>query len=88
MGLSLSRYAFGSLLVAVGVSKKGVVRIEQYDRNLAMRESLAGWMNQFDWQIWFTGTFKLEFSYRDTIKTKRAFGRFIGDLRNNFQGVK
>ena len=41
-------------------------------------------MNQFDWQIWFTGTFKPEFPYRDTIKTKRAFGRFIGDLRNNF----
>ena len=58
--------------------------MEQYERNLAMRESLAGWMNQFDWQVWFTGTFKPDKSYRDTIKTKKAFERFIGDLNHNY----
>jgi hypothetical protein len=49
------------------------------------RESMAGFVDQFDWQIWMTGTFKPDFSYRDTIKTKRAFERFIRDLRNNFK---
>lgn len=48
------------------------------------RDSMAGFVDQYDWQIWMTGTFNPDFSYRDTIKTKKAFGRFIGDLRNNF----
>jgi len=49
------------------------------------RESMAGFVDQFDWQIWMTGTFKPDFSYRDTIKTKRAFEKFIKDLRINFK---
>lgn len=49
-----------------------------------MRESLAGWVDQFDWQMWFTGTFKPDKSYRDAIKTKRAFERFIRDLSDNY----
>ena len=51
-----------------------------FERNLKIRESLAEWVNQFDWEFWFTGTFKPEFSYRDTIKTKRAFERVITDV--------
>src|SRR5664279_5088478 len=49
-----------------------------------MRESLAEWVDQFDWQFYFTGTFPPDRSYRDAIKTKRAFERFAGDLRNNY----
>ena len=45
---------------------------------------MAEWVNKFNWQYWFTGTFNPEKSYRDTIKTKRAFERFLGDLRRNF----
>ena len=52
--------------------------------NLKMRESLAEWVDQFDWQFYFTGTFPPDRSYRDAIKTKRAFERFAGDLRNNY----
>ena len=47
-----------------------------------LRVVMADWVDQFDWQIWFTGTFKQERSYRDTIKTKWAFERFIGDLNH------
>lgn len=49
-----------------------------------MRESLAEWVDQFDWQFYFTGTFPEDKSYRDTIKTKRAFEHYIEDLRVNF----
>ena len=52
--------------------------------NQKMREELADWVDQFDWQFWFTGTFLPDRSYRDTIKTKRAFERFIKYLRVNF----
>lgn len=48
------------------------------------REVLAEWVDQYDWQFYFTGTFPPDRAYRDTIKTKKAFGHFIGDLRNNF----
>lgn len=50
-----------------------------------MRDQMAAWVDQFDWQFWFTGTFLPDQSYRDTIKTKRAFGRFAGDLRKNYK---
>jgi len=49
------------------------------------REEMTSWVDQFDWKIWMTGTFKPEFSYRDTIKTKRAFQKFIMDLRINYK---
>lgn len=49
-----------------------------------LRDSLATWMNKFEWEFWMTGTFLPDQSYRDTIKTKRAFERFIADLRKNF----
>lgn len=49
-----------------------------------LRGSLATWMNKFEWEFWMTGTFLPDQSYRDTIKTKRAFERFIADLRKNF----
>lgn len=45
---------------------------------------MADWVNQFEWDIWFTGTFKPDQAYRDTIKTKKAFTRFIGDLTDHF----
>jgi hypothetical protein len=32
-----------------------------------------------------TGTFRPEQSYRDTIKTKRAFMRFIGEVRKTYR---
>jgi len=53
--------------------------------NLQIRESLAEWVDQFTWQVWFTGTFPPDRSYRDTIKTKRAFEKFVEDLRNNYK---
>lgn len=42
-------------------------------------------MNQYDWQFWFTGTFKPDKSYRDTIKTKRAWERWIGKIGHDFE---
>jgi len=45
---------------------------------------MADWVGKYDWQFWFTGTFPEERSYRDTIKTKKAFTRFVGDLRKNY----
>jgi len=49
-----------------------------------LRQTMAEWMNKYDWQIWMTGTFRPDQSYRDTIKTKRAFKRFMGDLSKMF----
>lgn len=49
-----------------------------------MRDELALWVDKFKWQFWFTGTFPEERSYRDTIKTKRGFERFVGDLRKKY----
>lgn len=48
-----------------------------YERNLKLRNEMSKWLNKIDWEIWFTGTFQPERSYRDTIKTKKAFNRFI-----------
>lgn len=48
------------------------------------RKELAEWWTKFDWEIWFTGTFKQEMSYRDTIKTKRAFERVLHDVSDKF----
>jgi hypothetical protein len=45
---------------------------------------LADWVNQFDWQIWFTGTFKPDKSYRDTIKAKRAYERWIRTINKQY----
>lgn len=45
-----------------------------------MRNTLAEWVQQFGWQFFFTGTFKPDRSYRDTIKTKRAVERWIFSL--------
>lgn len=49
-----------------------------------LRGVMADWVDRYDWQYWFTGTFRPERSYRDTIKTKMAFKRFIGDLGDAF----
>ena len=49
-----------------------------------MRKTLAEWVDKFDWEMWFTGTFKQERSYRDTIKTKRAFERVIQDVSEKY----
>ncbi len=49
------------------------------------RDSMVAFVDQFEWQIYMTGTFLPDQSYRDTIKTKKAFGRFIGDLRNKYK---
>jgi hypothetical protein len=49
-----------------------------------LRDDMSEWINKFQWQMWFTGTFKEERSYRDTIKTKKAFMRFIGDLGEKY----
>ena len=59
--------------------------MELWEKDLKMRNSLAGWVDQFDWQFWFTGTFKPDQAYRDTIKTKKAFGKFVGDLRDKYK---
>ena len=45
---------------------------------------MADWVDRYDWQMWFTGTFNPEKSYRDTIKTKRAFKMFLKDLKDNY----
>ena len=48
------------------------------------RDALAEWANIFEWQIYHTGTFRREMSYRDTIKTKRAFRRFVDVLKHDY----
>ena len=45
---------------------------------------MAAFAGKFPWGIWMTGTFKPDQAYRDTIKTKRAFVRFVDDLRDKF----
>ncbi len=45
---------------------------------------MAGWVDQFDWQFWFTGTFLPDKSYRDTIKTKRAYERFVSKIGKDY----
>lgn len=50
-----------------------------------MRDQMAAWVDQFDWQFWFTGTFKPDRSYRDTIKTKKAFQRFIDSMGKQYR---
>lgn len=49
-----------------------------------LREEVSSWINTFQWQYWFTGTFKPERSYTDTMNAKRAFMRFIGDLGKKY----
>ena len=49
------------------------------------RDSMVAFVDQFDWQIYMTGTFLPDQSYRDTIKTKRAFERYIEDLRKKYK---
>ena len=46
-----------------------------------VRTEMAEWANKFEWQIYMTGTFKRESSYRDAIKTKRAFRRFTDEIK-------
>lgn len=58
--------------------------MNQWEVDLKMRNSMADWVDQFDWQMWCTGTFKPDQSYRDTIKTKKAFTRFVGDLTDKY----
>ena len=48
------------------------------------RKVWAEWVDQYDWQFWFTGTFPPDKPYRDTIKTKRAFERYIKNLSDKF----
>lgn len=61
--------------------------MDRWEQNSKMRNSMADWVNQFDWEIWMTGTFLPDQSYRDTIKTKKAFHRFVGDLTKNFNKI-
>lgn len=42
---------------------------------------MAEWIGGHEWDVWLTGTFQPDKSYKDTINTKRAFGRFINDLQ-------
>ena len=46
---------------------------------------MADWVNQFEWQFWFTGTFLPDKSYRDTIKAKRAWSRWIDGIGKTYQ---
>lgn len=52
----------------------------------SIRSQLAEWVNHFDWDMWFTGTFEQEnnMGYRDTIKTLKAHDRFVDDLGRKF----
>ena len=45
---------------------------------------MAEWVQQFGWQFFFTGTFRPEKSYRDTIKTKKAVSRWLGKLGKDY----
>lgn len=58
----------------------------EHKKKQEIRNQLAGWVNHFDWDIWFTGTFDQAnfMGYRDTIKTLRAHDRFIDDLSKKF----
>lgn len=58
-----------------------------YTQGLILRNAMAEWVDQFDWEMWCTGTFKPDQSYRDTIKTKKAFTRFIDDLTKKFHKI-
>lgn len=46
-------------------------------------------MGGYDWEYWFTGTFKPQKSYKDTINTKKAFNRFLEKLseENELQNI-
>lgn len=55
-----------------------------YERILKLRNEMAKWVNHFNWDIWMTGTFQPEKSYLDTIRTKRAFNRFIEFLSKKY----
>lgn len=53
-------------------------------QNQKVRDEMAEFAGKYPWNMWMTGTFKPDQSYRDTIKTKRAFNRFLGDLSKKF----
>ena len=55
-----------------------------YKIQLELRNQMSQWLNKSPWQIWFTGTFTPEQFYRDTIKTKGAFNKFIEKLSVDF----
>lgn len=57
---------------------------QRWKNRLAVRESLAEWADKYEWQMWMTGTFKPDQAYRDAIKTKRAFERFIERLSKEY----
>lgn len=54
-------------------------------QNIEVREKMAEYAGKFPWQFWMTGTFRRDQSYKDTIKTKRAFYRFENDLQEKFK---
>jgi hypothetical protein len=54
------------------------------EENKKIRNSMADFVNKFAWDIWMTGTFLPDQAYRDTIKTKKAFSKFVEDLTKNF----
>jgi hypothetical protein len=49
-----------------------------------LRDQMATWVNKFEWQIFMTGTFQPERSTKDTIRTKKRFKSFLGDLSEKF----
>lgn len=51
---------------------------------MKLRQELAGWVGGYPWEIWFTGTFRPERCYKDTIKTKAAFNKYIRVLSETF----
>jgi hypothetical protein len=57
---------------------------QRWKNRLAVRESLAEWADKYVFQMWMTGTFKPDQAYRDAIKTKRAFQRFIERLSKEY----
>ncbi|PKN53390.1 MAG: hypothetical protein CVU55_01850 [Deltaproteobacteria bacterium HGW-Deltaproteobacteria-13] len=45
---------------------------------------MSEWVKSYEWEIWFTGTFKPKSRIRDTINAKLAFNRWIENLSKGY----
>lgn len=52
----------------------------RYEKIILIRNALSEWVGGYEWEYWFTGTFKPSQARKDTINTKIAFKTFLQKL--------
>lgn len=58
-----------------------------YKQKVTARESLSDWLSNFEWSIWFTGTFREDLNVKDPFKCKRYFNRYLSRIEKKGRGL-